>query len=182
MNGRRWFTAAVLSAALCVSITFTRPVCEFLRARYLLLPLTFIALSLVLWAAGRRMQTLWMAGKKQRLAVFVVLLIILIVTAWAVVILPEERAHFFAMTLIGWAWIRAWDDGKRTALQIGIYAALSTAGVGILEESLQKLVPGRIFDWRDIGMNATAAVLSVSALMVSGGSRCECRSPGAASE
>lgn len=71
--------------------------------------------------------------------------------------LPIERIHFFKYSFLALILFFATTSPRlivrlETALAVG-------ALIGMGEEFLQKLVPGRVFDWRDMGMNCMAVVV-----------------------
>jgi hypothetical protein len=77
--------------------------------------------------------------------------------------IPEERVHFLQyglMALLARHACAGRDGGTRIGAGI-LLALLLTSGLGLLDECLQGLVPNRVFDWRDVGMNAGAALTAL---------------------
>jgi hypothetical protein len=77
--------------------------------------------------------------------------------------IPEERVHFLQYGLMALLarYACAPALGRlRVGTGLGL-ALLLTATLGLLDECLQGLVPGRVFDWRDVGMNAGAALTAL---------------------
>jgi len=76
--------------------------------------------------------------------------------------IPEERVHFLqygAMSLLARA---ALDRGRaETALFTVAIAGVLTAALGLLEECFQGVLASRSFDWRDVGMNVTGALIAL---------------------
>lgn len=78
--------------------------------------------------------------------------------------IPEERVHFLQYGLMGLlarsALAAGAPDRRRTLLTIQGAAAL-TAALGLVEELFQGLVPARVFDWRDVAMNAGGGLMAL---------------------
>jgi hypothetical protein len=65
---------------------------------------------------------------------------------------PEEKLHLLLFGVWGFLTLRLFGLG---------YALLICLSVAGLDEGLQHLVPDRVADWRDVGMNAASAVAGV---------------------
>jgi hypothetical protein len=52
-------------------------------------------------------------------------------------------------------------DGNAHAARNLLLGVALTSTLGLLEECLQGLVPQRVFDWRDVAMNAAAALTTL---------------------
>jgi VanZ family protein len=76
---------------------------------------------------------------------------------------PEEAIHFLEYGLLGFLLFHAL---KHHIHDKGIYfiAFLIGALVGILDESLQWIIPRRVWDFRDLGINALSVVLVLVAI------------------
>src|SRR5262249_8040237 len=75
-----------------------------------------------------------------------------------------ERTHLPEYGVIAWlAWRAVAPLVPGTATGYGVAAALRAA-IGDGDELLQRIVPGRVYDPRDIAMNALGAVLGVLVL------------------
>jgi len=77
--------------------------------------------------------------------------------------IPEERVHFLQyglMALLARHACAGTNGRSRIGVSI-VLAWLLTSGLGFLDERLQGLVPSRVFDWRDVGMNAGAAAMAL---------------------
>lgn len=79
---------------------------------------------------------------------------------------PAERTHLFeygvVAVLIYEALLERAREGGRV-LMPGPTAVLAGACLGWLDEGLQLLSPTRVYDLQDVGVNALAALLAVSA-------------------
>ncbi len=71
---------------------------------------------------------------------------------------PEEAIHFIEYGLLGFFLFRAFRH-HISDTSIYLAAFLSGALVGIFDEILQWIVPGRYFDFRDVGLNALSSGL-----------------------
>lgn len=77
---------------------------------------------------------------------------------------PEERVHFLQYGLMALLARRALEgtSPERGRAAYGIVgAAVLSSALGLLDEILQGSLPSRVFDWRDVGMNATGTSLAL---------------------
>lgn len=75
-----------------------------------------------------------------------------------------ERTHLPEYGVVAWlAWRAVGPLVPGTAAGYGAAAALGAA-IGYGDELLQRLVPGRVYDPRDIAMNALGAILGIIVL------------------
>ena len=76
---------------------------------------------------------------------------------------PEEKLHFVEYGVVGvlafFASPLQWPERRRV-----VAAALFTGAAGWLDEGIQALLPSRYYDLRDVGFNALAGVMALSAL------------------
>lgn len=75
-------------------------------------------------------------------------------------IAPEEMFHLLTMPLLTCLWSRAIPNLRAAPW----YAAIIATAACLIEEGLQRITPGRIFDWRDIAMAALSASLTAAYL------------------
>jgi VanZ family protein len=78
---------------------------------------------------------------------------------------PEERVHFLQYGLMGLLGRRALAEpaGERDAALRAIALAFALGSVlGLLDEVLQGIVPSRVFDWRDVALNAAATAIALA--------------------
>ena len=79
---------------------------------------------------------------------------------------PEERTHLIEYGVIA-ALVhealteRAGQEGRVPFP--GLLAVLVTAVIGLADEAVQRLLPSRVFDIRDVGFNALAGLMAVPA-------------------
>jgi VanZ family protein len=82
-------------------------------------------------------------------------------------ITPIERTHLFEYGLLAVLLYEALKERKRNGGAVrlsGVSAILATAFFGWLDEAVQAYVPNRVYDHRDVGINALAAIVAVGAL------------------
>jgi hypothetical protein len=73
---------------------------------------------------------------------------------------PIGRVHIPEYALLSLLTVRACGDRAEAVLLGGATAA----AIGIAEENLQRFVPGRVFDWTDVLVNVSGALLGAAAL------------------
>ncbi len=82
---------------------------------------------------------------------------------------PAERTHLFEYSLVAVLIHQALEErrshGRRVPVP-GVMAVLLTVCLGWIDEAIQLVLPGRVYDLRDVGFNALAAVLAVAASVV----------------
>jgi hypothetical protein len=86
--------------------------------------------------------------------------------AWARINTPEERTHLFeygvVAILIHQALLERARHGRRVVLP-AVLAVDVTALLGWLDEVVQAILPGRVYDLRDVGFNGFAALMAIGA-------------------
>ncbi len=78
-----------------------------------------------------------------------------------------ERTHLFEYGLLAVVLYEAVSERRKHGGRMpppALAAICLAAAVGWLEEALQAVVPGRVYDLRDVAINATAALAAVSAV------------------
>lgn len=161
-----WAAAAAWGLSIYLTIPLARTLQEAVQergGRMWFLWGTLLAFGLaaaVLVRAWRRGR--WMATAGQW-AVLAAILGLFTWRAWSLRANPEEAFHFVQYGVLGLLLFRAL--GHRLAdPSIYVAGALIGVAVGIGDELVQWLVPRRYFDYRDVGINAWAAVLVPVAL------------------
>lgn len=154
-----WLTI-VLGIYIIISTSFTKQLSDFVKTYIgkqgfsVLVSLILIALTLLLFIFKIR--------KKHRFIntlVFIIMLIIAIILIWRIEI-PIEKMHFVEFGTLGW--IAGRDLIKRNKkTKRAILAFVICILVGILQESFQKLLPYRYFEWRDIIFNNSGSTLGL---------------------
>jgi hypothetical protein len=161
-----WLWVALCTLSIFLIVPLARTIQKFVSARwgrplfgYAVLALTALAfVSLVYWLVFRlKIRTasnyLWLTGIATLYFYFTLQL-------WRA---PEEAVHFLEYGLLGYFLFRALSLSIRDK---SIYATAFLIGslIGIFDEVLQWIMPGRYWDFRDAGLNALAAGLFQLAL------------------
>lgn len=88
--------------------------------------------------------------------------------------IPEERTHLIEYGIVGALVHEALNErllqGRRVVLP-ALLAMFLTSVFGALDECLQGLIPGRVFDPRDMVFNALAGVMAVTSCAFIGAAR-----------
>jgi hypothetical protein len=163
---RLWLAATLTLGAIYAAIYPGQFALDALRSRGLLRATIlglFLAAAAVLlyWAArrrpGRREWTVLAAGAAAYVPIVASLPVL------------QERLHFVeygALAGLTEAALRErWRVAELAASPRSTAAALAaTAGAGWIDEALQALVPHRVYDLRDVGLNAGAGLLALALL------------------
>lgn len=162
MGGARWVFLGVYTAAVFLSIPYTRSIVTWAGNRFGQETPVAATLAVIVPAGALLAARLRHAGGAFPWPHLALAGIILAAgAAWrllasspiAVIHMPE---YGLLAVLAG----RAFGSGGRAALGGGAAAA----GVGLLDELIQGATPGRVFDWWDVALNAAASVLGSLAL------------------
>lgn len=159
---KTWLWAVLWLASIYGSLPFVRTVCNFLkertpfRALSLLLPAVFLAGLGYVVNRHFVLRGRWHA---------VLLIAIVLVTSAMIVMLkhPEEQVHIFQYGILAVLIYSALGSSRHPAARYGIALVLtSLAGWG--DEGIQHLLPNRYFGWSDVRLNATGALLGLTAM------------------
>ncbi len=83
----------------------------------------------------------------------------------------EGRTHLFEYGLVGQLIYQALLERRRNGRRVptpAILAVVSTALLGWLDEGIQALLPSRVYDIADVGVNALAGLMAVVTTLVMG--------------
>lgn len=86
--------------------------------------------------------------------------------ALARIALPEERTHLIEYSVVGVLIYKALLERSKNEWPVwspALLAILLTGTLGSIDEVVQIWHPTRTFDWRDLGFNWLAGILSVTA-------------------
>lgn len=158
-----WLWASLVLIAIYSSIVVALPISEFLRDRELIDAAFGAAFFLVIITVIM----LGISTKPRKVEIGVLVGIIAVYTmVFLRMAIPEERTHLIEYGVFAVLIHEALKERNAPTieiLRIGIMAIMITAFFGSIDECIQAFVPQRVFDLRDIGFNALAGVLAVSA-------------------
>lgn len=159
---RSWAVFCIWSLAVLATIPLGRRLQAWVsdavgRSAFLYVVLAAVALGLV-WA----FVALWSARRSLRRHHAMACVAVggcFVYAAWARRQAPEEALHFVQYGVLGLLAFRALTHSMKDSM---IYpsSVVVCASVGLLDETVQWLTPGRFFAFSDVWMNAKAAVLS----------------------
>jgi len=164
----RWLAVALWIVVIFTAIPFVLGLREYFVARW---PAELIGIGVILvvvslCAAG----LVFLRRQRRRLhvkdaAVLLVVTTVLVTWTWRLMGQPEEAVHFLEYGILGVLLFRALRTGIQDS---SVFVAGTLIGilVGIFDEIIQWLVPGRFWDFRDIVLNGGASILVQVALSV----------------
>ena len=160
---RLWLWTLVVLAAIYASLGFAGTLVMALRERNLL-RISFAALVLVLVVVLAVRWILERPGWNEiGVAIGVALAYWL---AFLRIENPAERTHLLeygiVAALIHQALLERASNGRPVPNPAALTVA-ATALLGLLDESIQAILPGRFFDWIDVGFNAFAGFIVIAA-------------------
>ena len=160
---RLWFWALAVLTAIYATLPFAGALAAVLRARALLNASFALAFLLVIAAvAGSALRR--RPGKRE----IWVALGLTAVCGMVVVrmgIGPEERTHLFEYGLLAVLIHQALTERAQHGRPVPFKATLAvaaTALLGWIDEGIQSLLPNRVYDLRDVGINALAGLMAIA--------------------
>ena len=160
---RLWIWVLIIIIGIYCLIFIGRPLSGYLRERDLLTNAFWVAiwltLATVLWHGwkqkiGRLEIGVWMG---------VAAVYLLVILRMAV---PEERSHLIEYSILAVFIHEAIKERVANGGKVwmpALSAILITVAIGLLDEGIQLIVPGRVFDPIDMIFNTGAAVMAVTA-------------------
>ena len=156
---RRWVPVGFALgwyALVLALVPFGRGIVDFFRSRGLLVVGTTVGMALLvalLVVVGRAAQRrgwieprVWLVGFG---------LAVVLVAAAQLLPRAEERWHVVEYGVLGFL---CWYAVPPTAARRVVWAALLAAGAGWLDEGIQLILPDRVYDWWDVGLNAASGL------------------------
>ncbi len=165
----RWTLAVI--AAIYATLPFAGALAQVLIERRVLDAAFAFAFTLVVIAiAGIALKRRPAVGQRE---IWVALGLIAV---YAMVVVrmgigPAERTHIFEYGLVAVLIHQALLERRRNGGRVRAPAALAvlaTALVGWLDEGIQAVIPGRVYDLRDVGINALAGLMAIVATLILG--------------
>jgi hypothetical protein len=161
---RHWVAFGAYVAVVFVTVPFARQVVLALRNTDTLGATVTAAYAVAV--AGVVHYVLFNRRLADWIAFVVVAALLCVVTVLLLgLAIPEERVHFLqygSMALLARSALARGTEGDARAARHLLLGIAITSTLGLLEECLQGLVPRRVFDWRDVAMNAGAAFTALS--------------------
>lgn len=164
---RLWLWVLAVVLAIYSSLGLAGRLAEELRKRNLL-EISFAAglllmVAAIIWGALRRR-----SGRRE------IWVLLGVAVAYGMVVVrmgidPAERTHLFEYGLVAVLTHQALVERVRNGRYVpvpAVFAIAITALLGWLDEGIQLLFPNRVYDIRDVGFNALAAVMAVVASLI----------------
>ena len=159
---RLWIWVLLIIVAIYALIFIGRPLSGYLRDHGILSIAFWIAIYLtlatVLWYGWNR----GFGGREIGIWLGVAAVYLLMFLRMAS---PEERSHLIEYSVLALFIHEALRERARHDHGIrktALLALVSTIAIGILDECIQLLVPGRVFDPVDILFNTLAAIIAIA--------------------
>lgn len=159
--GRRWAALVAYAAGMFLSLPYTRPIVSWAEARLGRGAVIAAAAALLGLAGG-----LLLGRLRRTPGAFpwpALALAALAAASWGtwrfLASSPIGRIHLPEYALLALLAARAFGGGARATLGGGAAAA----AIGLIDEGVQGVTPGRVFDWWDVALNAAAALLGALA-------------------
>jgi hypothetical protein len=153
---------AIAAVILLATIPVVRPVAESLRSNGYLRATTLAAGGFVSVAAAIAVFRAARARRLRRPLVLVVAATLYAIAFFSAA-LPEERIHLVEYAVLGLLALRVVRPGLPGVLDRVIAATLLAFLVGWIDEAIQGLLPSRVYDPRDVGLNFLGAALAIAA-------------------
>lgn len=166
-RSRAWLQVIILIILIFSTLSIVRPIVNFLKKTGTLDvvvwgSLILFVLFLIYFIYLLRMRNAF------RYAFLVVLMISYGLSLKYLVVAPEERIHFIEYGLLALFFYRAFSfDIKKK--WINYVLTLSTVSlVGYLDEVVQYILPSRVYDIRDVGLNSLSGFLMLVFILLLG--------------
>lgn len=156
---RSWIYAILWAGLIFVTIPFARVAVAYVRADWGSLTFTYGVAFIVALVAAGALIGLWKHLSLASLAwIMGVCALVIYLTFDLAEGSPQEAVHYVQYGVLSFLLFRAFAHRVH---DYSIYAAVTVAGsfVGMIDETIQWLVPTRTFDLRDIWLNFTAVAL-----------------------
>ena len=161
---RLWFWALGVVVAIWSTLGLAGTLVEALRGRNLLDAAFFLGFVVVLAAIAADALRRRPGGREIWVGLGIAAAYGMVVVRMGIP--PTERTHLFEYGLVAVLIHRALRERRRGGRRVPAPAALAvaiTALVGLLDEGIQALLPNRVYDIRDVGFNALAGLMTISA-------------------
>jgi hypothetical protein len=156
-----WFTATVWIGLIYASIPFVRRAREAFATRWPAELIAYVVIAVVLGTVVAAIVFLRRRRPQIGLADLMWLFgVAAVIVVWTRRLMgqPEEAVHFLEYGVLGILLYRAFE-ARVPDPTVHVAAMLTGLLVGTVDEIIQWLVPGRIWDFRDIVLNGSAVAL-----------------------
>ena len=156
-----WVYVSLLALVIFISIPIARSLQEVIAERWGREVFTHIVLACIVLGAIAATAVLLRRGAPSMRGVFGILCVASVFVAYtlALDVNPEESVHLVEYGLLGLLACLAFSHRTQDAAVYGL-AALLVGILGILEETIQWLTPGRFWGLDDIALNFAAGALA----------------------
>ena len=160
---RLWAWTAIVVVGICTTVFVSGSVLDIVERRTLDSIFVFFFLGLVgaIVLSG-------LTKRPGRFEIWIFLGVVAVYTLLFVRLGLPERTHLFEYGLVGVLTYQALLERQRNGPRVPAPAFLAvavTALLGWLDEGIQALLPNRVYDIRDVGFNALAALMAVGATL-----------------
>jgi VanZ family protein len=167
-----WLWAGAVVLAIYSTLGMARVVVEGLRERNLLrlgVAAVIVVLALVLAVRLMRRQP----GRREVTAALGAALLYAVV--FVLVERAEERLHIVEYGAVGALVYLALEERRRNGRPAPgaswLLAVLAATALGWLDEGIQEILPNRVYDLRDVALNALGGLLAVATIVLLGRAR-----------
>lgn len=173
MSPGAWLTAACWTLLIYVTIPLARSIQEWVQAhggQQLFLWATFTAIGLTVLGTALAVARRRLALRLTAAAALVAIALVFSALTWSLRENPEESIHCIQYGMLSWLLLRAMRR-RHQGWPAHFAAAMIGIALGIGDELIQWLIPWRYFDFRDLGINALAVLLTQAGLVVAAPAR-----------
>lgn len=145
---------------IIISVTFMNQVFDFLEAKFGRKPVANFFSAMIVAVGLIFLIILIKKSSNFIKTIFSILLLIIgLVFAWHIKI-PAEKIHILEYGILGWLAAKDLIVTNRKFRMV-IMASIFTLAVGLCDEFIQKILPYRVFDLRDIVYNGLGGIWGV---------------------
>lgn len=163
-----WINAAIFLSIIYATLGIVRPVVNFLRTTGSLNTVVYGMLLLFIVFLVRLLITFKVKG-----FIRYILLMLLIgiygLSLKYLVVAPEERIHFIEYGLLYLLICIALSFTIKKTWVLSITAFFSASAAGYIDELIQHILPSRVYDIRDVGLNMLSALLMFIFMLICSG-------------
>lgn len=158
---RLWVWVTIVMVAIYSTLGLARIVADELRNRELFDTAFVVGFVLVWLAIGAVALRVRPRGAEIGVAVGVAAVYLMVLARMGI---PEERTHLFEYSILALLVYEALVERKRHGGNVRFPALIAFGGassMGVVDELIQAVLPGRVFDVRDIGFNVLAVGMAI---------------------